>query len=195
MQYLLKGQIKRFVHTFWALSRNLAYSRHYPAVDWNISYSEYINELQDWYEENVDIEFLDLRQEMLKILEEENNLLEIARVIGQDVLSDSKKLVLQVAKSFRVGYLRQSATNEIDTFVPVKKQYEMLKTILLIYEKSQKLIEKGIPISEILKTGILADYEELKFKIKNDELEKFEQYNISIKNKLNRIENAYQSHI
>ena len=186
---------KRFVHTFWALSRNLAYSRHYPAVDWNISYSEYINELQDWYEENVDIEFLDLRQEMLKILEEENNLLEIARVIGQDVLSDSKKLVLQVAKSFRVGYLRQSATNEIDTFVPVKKQYEMLKTILLIYEKSQKLIEKGIPISEILKTGILADYEELKFKIKNDELEKFEQYNISIKNKLNRIENAYQSHI
>lgn len=186
---------KRFVHTFWALSRNLAYSRHYPAVDWNISYSEYINELQDWYEENVDIEFLDLRQEMLKILEEENNLLEIARVIGQDVLSDSKKLVLQVAKSFRVGYLRQSATNEIDTFVPVKKQYEMLKTILLIYEKSQKLIEKGIPISEILKTGILAEYEDLKFKIKNDELEKFEQYNVSIKNRLNKIENVYQQHI
>lgn len=186
---------KRFVHTFWGLSRNLAYSRHYPAVDWNISYSEYIAELQDWYEENVDIEFLDLRQEILKILEEENNLLEIARVIGQDVLSDSKKLVLQVAKSFRIGFLRQSAVNQIDTFVPVKKQYEMLKTILLIYEKSQKLIEKGIPISEILSTGILSEYEELKFKIKNDELEKFEQYNISIKNKLNHIENAYQPHI
>lgn len=72
---------KRFVHTFWALSRSLAYSRHYPAVDWNISYSEYMNELQNWYEENVDIEFLDLRQEILKILEEENKLLEIARVI------------------------------------------------------------------------------------------------------------------
>lgn len=186
---------KRFVHTFWALSRNLAYSRHYPAVDWNISYSEYIGELQDWYEENVDIEFLDLRQEMLRILEEENNLLEIARVIGQDVLSDSKKLILQVAKSFRIGFLRQSAVNEIDTFVPVKKQYEMLKTILLIYQKSLNLIEKGIPISEILQTGIFAEYEELKFKIKNDELEKFEQYNVSIKNKLNRIENAYQSHI
>lgn len=72
---------KRFVHTFWALSRSLAYSRHYPAVDWNISYSEYMNELQNWYEEHVDIEFLDLRQELLKILEEENKLLEIARVI------------------------------------------------------------------------------------------------------------------
>ena len=186
---------KRFVHTFWALSRSLAYSRHYPAVDWNISYSEYIGELQNWYEENVDIEFLDLRQEILKILEEENNLLEIARVIGQDVLSDNKKLILQVAKSFRVGFLRQSAMHEVDTFVPIKKQYEMLKTILLIYERALKLIEKGIPISKILETGILSEYEELKFNIRNDEIQKFEQYNVSIKNRLKRLEDAYQQHI
>lgn len=186
---------KRFVHTFWALSRSLAYSRHYPAVDWNISYSEYVGELQNWYEENVDIDFLDLRQAMLKILEEENNLLEIARVIGQDVLSDSKKLVLQISKSFRVGFLQQSAMHEIDTFVPVKKQYEMLKTILMIYEKSLKLIEKGIPISEIMNTGILAEYEELKFQIKNDELEKFEEYHVSVKNRLKKLEEAYKPHI
>lgn len=186
---------KRFVHTFWALSRNLAYSRHYPAVDWNISYSEYVGELQNWYEENVDIDFLDLRQAMLKILEEENNLLEIARVIGQDVLSDSKKLILQISKSFRVGFLQQSAMHEIDTFVPVKKQYEMLKTILMIYEKSLKLIEKGIPISEIMNTGILAEYEELKFQIKNDELEKFEEYHVSVKNRLKKLEEAYKPHI
>ncbi len=186
---------KRFVHTFWALSRSLAYSRHYPAVDWNISYSEYVGELQNWYEENVDIDFLDLRQEMLKILEEENNLLEIARVIGQDVLSDSKKLVLQISKSFRVGFLQQSAIHEIDTFVPVKKQYEMLRTILMIYEKSLKLIEKGIPISEIMNTGILAEYEQLKFQIKNDELEKFEDYHISVKNRLKKLEEAYKQHI
>ena len=186
---------KRFVHTFWALSRSLAYSRHYPAVDWNISYSEYVGELQNWYEENVDIDFLDLRQEMLKILEEENNLLEIARVIGQDVLSDSKKLVLQISKSFRVGFLQQSAIHEIDTFVPVKKQYEMLRTILMIYEKSLKLIEKGIPISEIMNTGILAEYEQLKFQIKNDELEKFEDYHVSVKNRLKKLEEAYKQHI
>lgn len=186
---------KRFVHTFWALSRSLAYSRHYPAVDWNISYSEYMNELQNWYEENVDIEFLDLRQEILKILEEENKLLEIARVIGQDVLSDSKKLILQVSKAFRVGFLQQSALNEIDTFVPVKKQYEMMHTILLIYEKALGLIEKGIPISEIVETGILAEYEDLKFKIKNDELEKFEEYNVSVKNRLKRLEETYRQHI
>ena len=186
---------KRFVHTFWALDRSLAYSRHYPAVDWNISYSEYIPELQNWYEENVDIEFLDLRQEILKILGEEKNLLEISRVIGQDVLSDSKKLILQVSKSFRIGFLQQSAMHEIDTYVPVNKQYEMLKTMLLIYDRSLKLIEKGIPISEILDTGILAEYEELKFNIKNDELEKFEEYNVSVKNRLKRIEDAYKQHI
>ena len=110
-------------------------------------------------------------------------------------MSDSKKLVLQVAKSLRVGFLRQSAIHEIDTYVPVKKQYEMMKTILLIYQKSLDLIEKGIPISEIIKTGIFSEYEELKFKIGNDELEKFEEYNVSIKNLLKRIEEAYKQHI
>lgn len=93
---------KRFVHTFWGLDRDLAYSRHYPAVNWNISYSEYIDNLQGWYEENVDVEFLDYRQRVVSILEEENELLEIARVVGQDVLSDSKRLTLEIAKAIRV---------------------------------------------------------------------------------------------
>ena len=186
---------KRFVHTFWALDRNLAYSRHYPAVDWNISYSEYISELQNWYEENVDIEFLDARQKLLKILEEENELLEIARVIGQDVLSDSKKIVLKVARAFRIGFLQQSAFHDIDTYVPMQKQYEMMQTILLIYDRCLKLIDKGIAISEILETGIFKEYEELKFQISNDELEKFEEYNVSVKNRLKKIEENYQQHI
>lgn len=111
------------------------------------------------------------------------------------MLSDSKKLVLQVSKAFRIGFLQQSALNEIDTYVPVKKQYEMMKTILLIYEKALKLIEKGIPISEIMGTGILAEYEELKFQIRNDELEKFEEYNVSVKNRLKKVEEAYKQHI
>ena len=79
---------KRFVHTFWGLDRDLAYSRHYPAVNWNISYSEYLDNLQSWYEENVDVDFLECRQKIVSILEEENELLEIARVVGQDVLSE-----------------------------------------------------------------------------------------------------------
>lgn len=116
-------------------------------------------------------------------------------LFGQDVLSDSKKLILQISKAFRVGFLQQSALNEIDTFVPIKKQYEMMHTILLIYERAYALIEKGIPISEIIRTGILAEYEDLKFKIKNDELEKFEEYNVSVKSRLKRLEETYKQHI
>ncbi len=164
-------------------------------MDWNISYSEYVNDLQNWYEENADIDFLDLRQRMLKILEEENSLQEIARVIGQDVLSDSKKLVLQVSRAFKVGFLQQSAMHEMDRYVPIKKQYEMLKTILLIYDRALKLTQKGIPISEIIETGILTEYENLKWKIKNEELEKFEDYNLSVKNRLKKLEESYKQHI
>lgn len=137
------------------MDRDLAYSRHYPAVNWNISYSEYLDNLQSWYEENVDVDFLECRQKIVSILEEENELLEIARVVGQDVLSDSKRLVLEVAKAIRVGFLQQNAMSDIDSQVPLIKQYKMMQTIILLYERALKLIEKRIPLSEIKKLGFL----------------------------------------
>lgn len=186
---------RRFVHTFWGLSRELAYSRHYPAVDWNISYSEYINNLQEWYETNVNPDFIEIRQQIVELLEEENELLEIAKVVGQDVLSDTKKLVLEVAKAIRVGFLQQSAFNEIDTSVPLEKQYEMMNTILLIYKNSLKLIEKGIPISKIKELGIFEEYIKIKFIIKNDEISEFNKFNKSVKEKLKELEKTYENHI
>ena len=139
---------KRFVHVFWALNRDLAYSRHYPAIDWNISYSEYMDNLSSWFEENVDSEFSDHRTKIVKILEKENELLEIARVVGQDVLSDDKKLAIEVASSIRIGFLQQNSFSEVDTYVPIEKQFKMMDIIILIYERALKLIKKGIPISE-----------------------------------------------
>ncbi len=186
---------KRFIHTFWGLKRDLAYSRHYPAVDWNISYSEYLSDLQNWYEEHVDLDFWDIRAKIVKLLEEENELLEISRVVGQDVLSDSRKLILEVASAIRIGFLQQSAINEIDTFVPIKKQFLMIKSIILIYERSLKLIEKGIPISAIKKTGILDDYKKIKFEIDNNHLEKFNDFEQKIKVELKKIEEEYKNHI
>ena len=149
---------KRFVHVFWALNRDLAYSRHYPAIDWNISYSEYMDNLSSWFEENVDSEFSDHRTKIVKILEKENELLEIARVVGQDVLSDDKKLAIEVASSIRIGFLQQNSFSEVDTYVPIEKQFKMMDIIILIYERALKLIKKGIPISEIKKTNILQEY-------------------------------------
>lgn len=186
---------KRFVHVFWGLNRTLAYSRHYPAIDWNISYSEYIDNLSDWYDDNVDSEFLEYRTKIVKILEKENELLEIARVVGQDVLSDDKKLLLEVASSIRIGFLQQNSFNDIDTSVTIEKQFKMMETIILIYDRDLKLINKGIPISEIKKTGLLEEYNELKYNVKNDEIEKIDEFDVRIKNRLKKLEDEYREHI
>ncbi|CDA30674.1 v-type ATP synthase alpha chain [Clostridium sp. CAG:492] len=186
---------KRFVHTFWGLDRDLAYSRHYPAVNWNISYSEYLDNLQSWYEENVDVDFLECRQKIVSILEEENELLEIARVVGQDVLSDNKRLVLEVAKAIRVGFLQQNAMSDIDSQVPLIKQYKMMQTIILLYERALKLIEKRIPLSEIKKLGFFEEYVKLKMNVANDDLGKFSELNSRIKNRLKKLEDEYVEHI
>ena len=186
---------KRFVHVFWGLNRTLAYSRHYPAIDWNISYSEYIDNLSDWYDDNVDSEFLEYRTKIVKILEKENELLEIARVVGQDVLSDDKKLLLEVASSIRIGFLQQNSFNDIDTSVTIEKQFKMMETIILIYDRALKLINKGIPISEIKKTGLLEEYNELKYNVRNDEIEKIDEFDVRIKNRLKKLEDEYRQHI
>lgn len=186
---------KRFVHVFWALNRDLAYSRHYPAIDWNISYSEYMDNLSSWFEENVDSEFSDHRTKIVKILEKENELLEIARVVGQDVLSDDKKLAIEVASSIRIGFLQQNSFSEVDTYVPIEKQFKMMDIIILIYERALKLIKKGIPISEIKKTNILQEYNELKNNIKNDEIYKIDDFEIKVKNTLKKLEEEYKEHI
>ena len=186
---------KRFVHVFWGLDRSLAYSRHYPAVNWITSYSEYVGKLKDWYEENIDINFTEIRQRIMKLLEEENELLEIAKVVGQDVLSDNKKLVLEACRAIRIGFLQQSALNEIDTAVPLEKQFKMMETMMILYDNSLKLIEKGIPISKIKELGLFEEYIKLKYNIRNDELSKFKIINSHIKEELKKLEEEYKEHI
>lgn len=188
---------KRFVHVFWALSRELAYSRHYPAIDWNISYSEYAVVLQDWYEENVDSKFNEYRQKIIELLEEENKLSEIAKVVGQDVLSDAKKLVLETCKAIRMGFLQQSALNKADTSIPIIKQFRMMESIIVIYDGSMKLIEKSIPISKIKQLGFFEEYIKLKFNIgnENSELYKFKDFNKKVKSGLRKLEEEYKPHM
>ena len=120
---------------------------------------------------------------------------EIAKVVGQDVLSDDKKLTLEVAEAIRVGFLRQNSFSEIDTYVPIEKQYKMMQTILLINERALKLIQKSIPLSEIKETGIFNEYKEIKNTIKNDELDKIDEIQLKIKNKLKKLEEEYEEHI
>ena len=186
---------KRFVHVFWALDRNLAYSRHYPAVNWNLSYSEYSRQLENWYVDHVNANFYETRQKIIKLLEEENSLLEISKVVGKDVLQDSKKLLLEACQAIRVGFLQQSAINDIDTSVPVKKQYQLMNTIILLYERALKLVNKGIPMSKIKELGYFEEYKKLKYHIGNQDLEQFEQINKKYKDGLKKLDEEYKEHI
>ena len=183
---------RRFVHVFWGLDRDLAYSRHYPAINWMISYSEYISALEDWYDKNAQEDFLEYRGKIVKLLNEENELQEIAKVVGQDVLSDSKKLILQTTKCIREGFLQQNANSEIDTYVPLLKQYKMMKIIIDIYEYSNKLIDNGIPMSKIKTIGFFDEYPKIKNEVANIEMAKIDELSELYISKLEKIEEEYK---
>lgn len=175
---------KRFVRCFWALSKSLAYERHYPAIDWNMSYTEYIEDLKPWFENNLGPEFLQFRQEILNILQDETKWLEIVKLIGSGVLPDEQKLTLEIAKMIRIGFLQQNAYHKIDTYVPLKKQMLMMKIILDLYSACQNALKSGVVFTDILSTGIFEVIAKLKYDIGNGDLEKFEDYNELIKTKL-----------
>lgn len=167
---------KRFVRCFWALDKSLAYARHYPAIDWNNSYSEYIDDLSDFYTDNVGAEFMKLRREISNILMEENKLLEIVKLIGADVLPDDQKLVMETAKVVRVGFLQQNAYHKDDTYVPLEKQLLMMKAISKLYNNSLVAVKAGVPISDIMALGLFEKIIKIKYDIPNDKPEMFEQY-------------------
>ncbi len=167
---------KRFTRVFWALDKSLAYARHYPAINWTDSYSEYENDLADYYNENVNRSFMDCRRSILRLLHEESKLMEIVKLIGADVLPDDQRLVIDIAKVIRVGFLQQNAYHKEDTYVPLEKQYLMMKTILHLYEKGRELIAKGRPASGISASGILEKLIKMKYDIPNSSPEMFDDY-------------------
>ena len=167
---------KRFVRCFWTLDKALAYARHYPAINWTTSYSEYIEDLSAFYTENAGEDFMECRQEISNILVEENKLMEIVKLIGSDVLPDDQKLIIEIARVVRVGFLQQNAYHKDDTFVPLKKQLLMMRTILHLYNESKRKIAEGRPVSQIIKSGIMEKVIKIKYEIPNDKPELFDNY-------------------
>lgn len=167
---------KRFTRCFWALDKALAYERHYPAINWTQSYSEYFSDLDPWFFEHVGEGFVKRRKKISAILQEENKLMEIVKLIGSDVLPDDQKLIIEIARVIRVGFLQQNAFHKDDTFVPLEKQKLMMKTILYLYKKSKQLISASIPIARIMETGLFDKLIKMKYDIPNDKLDMFESY-------------------
>lgn len=167
---------KRFVRTFWALDKALAYARHYFAINWTQSYSEYIPDVERWYAKNVDPEFMRDRQELQRILAEEARLMEIVQLMGSDVLPDDQKLMIEIARVVRVGYLQQNAFHKDDTFVPLEKQFKMMEVILYLYKKAKEVVDEGKPIREVVETGIFDEVTKMKYDVPNDNLALFDNY-------------------
>ena len=166
---------KRFTRCFWGLDKSLAYARHYPAINWLTSYSEYTDDLAQWYRENVSEEFLPARNEIVRILREESSLMDIVKLIGADVLPEDQKLILEIARVIRIGILQQNAYHMNDTYVPLSKQFMMIKVVLYLYEKCRKLVgEEAIPVSLIRESGIFETVIKIKYDIENDKPEKFD---------------------
>lgn len=175
---------KRFTRCFWALDKSLAYARHYPAINWNNSYSEYIGDLSKWYNENIGENFLKYREEICSILLDENSLMEIVKLIGADVLPDDQKLVIEIARVVRVGFLQQNAFHADDTFVSLEKQMKMMQVILHLYHKCKKIVAKQIPISKIIQLGVFDKLVKMKYDIPNNRLDMFDEYITEIDNAL-----------
>lgn len=165
---------KRFVRCFWALDKSLAYERHYPAINWNDSYSEYTDDLEKFYDENVNKEFMECRRRIVSLLHEENKLMEIVKLIGSDVLPDDQKLVIEVARVIRVGFLQQNAYHKDDTYVPLEKQYLMMKSIINLCDTAMKAVAAGVPISRLASAGLFERVIKVKYDIPNDKPEMFE---------------------
>lgn len=140
----------RIAGAFWGLDARLAYSRHFPAINWLTSYSLYLDALHDWYTQNAGADFLEMRRELLEILQKEDELKKIVQLVGKESLSEPDKLLLDIARTIRDDFLRQNAFHEVDAFCPLKKQYYMMKAILTFYKTCKSLLGK-LSYEEILK--------------------------------------------
>ncbi len=181
---------KRFVRTFWTLDKSLAYARHYPAINWITSYSEYVEELRGFYD-SIDPNFLKCRLRLQALLNEEAQLMEIVKLIGSDVLPDDQKLVIEITRVIRVGFLQQNAFHKEDTYVPLEKQLRMMEVILHLYDKANALVRKGVPVSTIMELGLFDKVIKMKYDVPNDHIELLDDYISEIDQKLAQAEQEF----
>jgi V/A-type H+/Na+-transporting ATPase subunit A len=175
---------KRFTSVFWALDKDLADARHYPAINWIQSYSGYINDLTDWWSENVSKEWREYREEAMRILQREDELNEIVKLVGPDALPDRQRLILESARIIRNVFLQQNALDPIDTYCLPVKQIKMLQIILEFYHLAEQVVNKGAPLFKVTKLSVLPEILRMR-EIPNeklglmDELSKKVQYQFS----------------
>ncbi|BER92831.1 V-type ATP synthase subunit A [Thermatribacter velox] len=173
----------RVVQVFWGLEDRLAYRRHFPAINWLISYSLYLQHLEEYWKREVAADFSSKRAEAMRILQQEAELEEIVRLVGVESLSSRERFILEIARSIREDFLQQNAFQEIDTYTSLKKQYLMLSTILVYYQEGMQAIEQGLPLKELLAIPARERIGRMKY-VPEEELEKIEQLAEEIRNQI-----------
>jgi len=167
----------RFIKTFWALDTRLAYSRHYPSINWMQSYSGYLEDVSKWWKQNVSAEWYDLRAESYHILQREDTLKEIVRLLGPEALPDEEKLVLEVARMIKIGILQQNSFDKVDTYCSPEKQLKLVKLMVNFYKEAQKSLKEGASLPDIRAMPIITTLLKAKFEIPDDQVAKLDSIN------------------
>lgn len=183
---------RRVSSTFLALDKSLAYARHFPAINWHNSYSGYVSDLREWYEQNIADDMMELRGKMLSLLQEERKLLEIVKLVGEDILPDDQRLILEIARVIKVGYLQQNAYHKDDANVSLNKQYKMLTVIDHLYERAFGCVKLGTPISKVKNDDLFYKVITMKYNITEDNLEKIEDIKADIDKFYDSLESKYR---
>src|SRR6476620_2024239 len=165
----------RFIKTFWALDTRLAYSRHYPSINWMQSYSGYLEDVSKWWKENVSADWYDLRAESYHILQREDTLKEIVRLLGPEALPDEEKLVLEVAKMIKIGILQQNSFDKIDTYCSPEKQLKLVRLMVKFYKESQNSLKAGKSLADIRAMSVITSLLKAKVEIPDDQISKLDE--------------------
>lgn len=164
----------RFIKTFWALDTRLAYSRHYPSINWMNSYSGYLEDISKWWKQNISPEWYDLRAESYHILQREDTLKEIVRLLGPEALPDEEKLVLEVARMIKIGILQQNSFDKVDTYCSPEKQLKLVKLLVKFYKEAQKALKEGASLADIRAMPVITSLLKAKFEIPDDQIAKLD---------------------
>jgi V/A-type H+-transporting ATPase subunit A len=183
---------KRFVRCFWALDRQLANARHYPAISWLDSYTEYLNEVVPWWEREVGPDWAKDRSEVMELLQREVRLQQVVKLVGPDALPDSQRFVIEVCTLFKNAFLQQSAFDDIDRYSSAQKQMKMLSLILAYWRRGAALIHKGVTLARLRRMKILQDLIKMKFNIGNEDLPAFDRLTARLERALDQLESVYE---
>jgi V/A-type H+-transporting ATPase subunit A len=182
---------KRFIRCFWALDRHLANARHYPAISWLESYSEYLEDLTSWWVERFGEEWAENRRQIMELLQREVRLQQVVKLVGPDALPDSQRFVIEVCTLFKNSFLQQNAFDEVDRYSTAQKQARMLQLIIDYWKRGSEAIRAGVTLVRIRRVKALQDVVRIKSTVPNDELERIDRVSARLQRAIGQLESIH----